>query len=121
MVNPLQYRNNASGAREIEIAMDLMVASFAHEIKQPLAAMVANANATKRWLSHTPPNIEEANASLDSIANEGHRASEVINSIRSMYKKGTHGQSWSRLSEQNLRVDKWRVCRVRLPSGGAAG
>jgi hypothetical protein len=30
-------------------------------------------------------------------------------------------QSWSRLSEQNLRVDKWRVCRVRLPSGGAAG
>jgi len=93
MVNPLQYRNNASGAREIEIAMDLMVASFAHEIKQPLAAMVANANATKRWLSHTPPNIEEANASLDSIANEGLRASEVINSIRSMYKKGTHGRT----------------------------
>ena len=93
MVNPLQYRNNASGAREIEIAMDLMVASFAHEIKQPLATMVANANATKRWLSHTPPNIEEANASLDSIANEGHRASEVINSIRSMYKKGTHGRT----------------------------
>jgi hypothetical protein len=30
-------------------------------------------------------------------------------------------QSWSRLSEQNLRVDKWSVCRVRLPSGGAAG
>jgi len=93
MVNPLQCRNNASGAREIEIAMDLMVASFAHEIKQPLAAMVANANATKRWLSHTPPNIEEANASLDSIANEGLRASEVINSIRSMYKKGTHGRT----------------------------
>jgi hypothetical protein len=35
-----------------EIAIDLMVASFAHEIKQPLAAIVANANATKRWLSH---------------------------------------------------------------------
>jgi tripartite-type tricarboxylate transporter receptor subunit TctC len=30
-------------------------------------------------------------------------------------------ESWSRLSEQNLRVDKWSVCRVRLPSGGAAG
>src|SRR6516165_1980640 len=36
------------------------------------------------------------------------------------YPCGT-GQSWSRLSEQNLRVDKWSVCRVRLPSGGAAG
>jgi signal transduction histidine kinase len=76
-----------------EIAIDLMVASFAHEIKQPLAAIVANANATKRWLSHSPPNIEEANASLGNIANEGHRASELINSIRSMYKKGTHGRT----------------------------
>jgi signal transduction histidine kinase len=92
MFNPLQCRNNA-GSCNGDIAIDLMVASFAHELKQPLAAMVANADATRRWLSHTPPNIEEAKASLDNIANEGHRASEVINSIRSMYKKGTHGRT----------------------------
>jgi C4-dicarboxylate-specific signal transduction histidine kinase len=92
MVNPQQCLNN--GAREMrEVAIDLMVASFAHEIKQPLAAMVANANATKRWLSHAPPNVEEAKALLDNIANEGHRASEMINSIRSMYKKGAHGRT----------------------------
>lgn len=73
--------------------MDIMVASLAHEIKQPLAAIIANANATRRWLSHAPPNIEEANVALDNIANEGHRASEVINSIRAMYKKGAHGRA----------------------------
>jgi signal transduction histidine kinase len=94
MVNPLQNASSCSGAHEMrEIAMDLMVASIAHEIKQPLAAIVANVDAIKRWLSHAPPNIEEANASLDNIANDGHRASEVINSIRSMYKKGAHGRT----------------------------
>jgi signal transduction histidine kinase len=71
MINPLQNTSSCGGANEMrEVAMDLVVASIAHEIKQPLAAIVANADAIKRGLSHAPPNIEEANASLDHIANE---------------------------------------------------
>jgi hypothetical protein len=52
-----------------------------------------------------------------------HRIGVEINDyqIADLGKLHMRGQSWSRLSEQNLRVDKWRVCRVRLPSGGAAG
>jgi signal transduction histidine kinase len=68
-------------------AMSEMTASLAHEINQPLAAMVANGNAGLRWLASENPKIEEARAALKRIVNEGHRASEVIGGIRSMFKK----------------------------------
>ena len=76
------------GAREARlIAMDTMAASIAHEINQPLTAMVIKANAALRWLMHIQPNLDEARSSLERIVNDGHRASEVIVSIRSMFKK----------------------------------
>jgi signal transduction histidine kinase len=64
-----------------------MSASIAHEINQPLAAIVANGNAALRWLANATPNIEEVGAALKRIVSEGHRASEVIGSIRAMFKK----------------------------------
>ena len=64
-----------------------MSASIAHEINQPLAAVVASANAAKRWLNRKIPNLEEAKSALDRIANDGHRASSVIGAIRSIYQK----------------------------------
>ena len=66
-----------------------MTASIAHEINQPLAAIAANANAGLRWLGRSTPNIEEVRAALTRINNDAHRASEVIQSIRSVFKKGT--------------------------------
>jgi signal transduction histidine kinase len=68
-------------------AVGEMTASIAHEINQPLAAIVANANAGLRWLSNAAPNLDETHAALKRIVNEGHRASEVIGSIRAMFKK----------------------------------
>ena len=62
--------------------------SIAHELKQPLAAIVANANAGLRWLANERPNLEEARAALNAIASAGHRAGEIIESLRSMFKKG---------------------------------
>jgi signal transduction histidine kinase len=62
-------------------------ASMAHEINQPLAAIVANANAATRWLSNPTPDFEEVRESLNRIVNEGHRASHVIGSIRAMFRK----------------------------------
>src|SRR5215470_9796407 len=67
------------------MAMGEMAASIAHEIKQPLAAIAANGSAGLRWLSATP-DIERARAVLKHIVNDTHRASEVIDSIRSMFK-----------------------------------
>jgi hypothetical protein len=67
--------------------MAAMTASIAHELNQPLSAIVSNANAGLRWLARPQPNIEEVQAGLNRIANDGHRASEVIASIRAMFGK----------------------------------
>jgi C4-dicarboxylate-specific signal transduction histidine kinase len=68
-------------------AMGEMAASIAHEINQPLGAIVSNGNAGLRWLAIAPPDLEEARAALKRIVADGHRASEVISGIRSMFKK----------------------------------
>ena len=66
--------------------MGELAASIAHEINQPLAAVVANGNAALRWLAHTPPDLEENKNSIEAILNEGYRASEVTGRIRSLLK-----------------------------------
>ena len=66
-------------------------ASIAHEINQPLAAIVTNSNAALRWLGNATPNVEEARAALKRISADGHRASEVISGIRAMFKRDATG------------------------------
>jgi signal transduction histidine kinase len=66
--------------------MGAMTASIAHEINQPLAAIVTSSNAGLRWLARDAPDLAEARAALQRIANDGHRASQVIGSIRSMFR-----------------------------------
>jgi len=64
-----------------------MTASIAHEVNQPIAAAVANANACLRWLAAQPPDMGEARQALGRIVRNGNRASEVICRIRSLVKK----------------------------------
>jgi PAS domain S-box-containing protein len=66
--------------------MGELAASIAHEIKQPLAAVVTNGNAALRWLAHTPPNLEEIRDSIKAILNDGQRANEVTGRIQSLLK-----------------------------------
>jgi len=68
--------------------MGEMAASIAHEINQPLASVVSNANAGIRWLNREPPNVEEVKAALSRIADDGLRGSDIIGSVRNMVKKG---------------------------------
>jgi len=70
--------------------MGAMVASIAHEIRQPLAAVMANSQAGTRWLEKEEPNLDEARAALTSIGRDGHRANEVITSINMMFKKNAN-------------------------------
>ena len=71
-----------------QATMGVMTASIAHEIKQPLAAMMANANAGLRWLKRSDPTgVQEAQSNLDQIVKAGHQLSEVIDSIRAMFGK----------------------------------
>jgi C4-dicarboxylate-specific signal transduction histidine kinase len=68
--------------------MGEMAAVIAHEINQPLAAVVTNANASTRWLAGSEPDLDEARAAVSRIASEGKRASEVLSRIRTLMKKG---------------------------------
>ena len=67
--------------------MGQMAATIAHEINQPLAAIVANGGAALRWLTGKPPNLEEGSAALKRVVSEGHRAASVIAGIRAMFRK----------------------------------
>jgi PAS domain S-box-containing protein len=64
-----------------------MAASLAHEIKQPIAAAITSANSCIEWLSHEPPNLDRARATAKRIDKYGNRAAEIIDRIRSLYKK----------------------------------
>jgi PAS domain S-box-containing protein len=65
-----------------------LAAALAHEIKQPIAASITSANTCLRWLAHDPPNLERARAAAARSEQEGNRAADVINRLRSFYKKG---------------------------------
>jgi PAS domain S-box-containing protein len=64
-----------------------MAASLAHEIKQPIAAAITSANTCIEWLAHEPPNLDRARAAAARIDKYGNRAAEIIDRIRSFYKK----------------------------------
>jgi PAS domain S-box-containing protein len=67
--------------------MGQLTASIAHEVKQPIAATVSNAEAAIRWLGHRPPDLDEVRDALSRIVKEGRRASEVIGRIRALVEK----------------------------------
>jgi signal transduction histidine kinase len=69
--------------------MGELAAALAHEIKQPIAASITSANACLRWLAHDPPNLERARTAATRTKENGNRAADVIDSLRSFYKKGT--------------------------------
>ena len=86
-----QERNAAMQAELARVArlttMGQMAASIAHEINQPLAGVVNNANAGLRWLNRQPPNITEVEAALRRIVSDGERGSGIIESIRATLKR----------------------------------
>ena len=69
-------------------AMGELVASIAHEISQPLAAIVADGHATSRWLAAQPPDNSEAMAAVQHIVADAHRANEVVAGIRRFLRRG---------------------------------
>jgi C4-dicarboxylate-specific signal transduction histidine kinase len=71
----------------------ILSASITHEISQPLAGIVLSASAARRLLALREPSIEEARDALDQIENDGHRACEIIASLRGMFKKETQARN----------------------------
>jgi len=69
--------------------MGELTASLAHEVNQPIAAAVTDANTCLRWLTRDHPDVEEARAAAMRIAKDGKRAADIISRIRLLFKKGT--------------------------------
>jgi PAS domain S-box-containing protein len=67
-------------------------ASIAHEINQPLQAVVANGHACRRWLAATPPRIDEARHTAESIVRDANDAADVITRIRALFRHTTAAQ-----------------------------
>jgi signal transduction histidine kinase len=69
------------------MTMGELAASIAHEVNQPLAAIVANGGACLRWLMGDSPNLDEARETARRIIHDGKRASDVISRIRALVRK----------------------------------
>jgi PAS domain S-box-containing protein len=90
-----------------------LTASIAHEVNQPLAAIVADATASLNWLAASPPDLGSVREALDAIVKDGHRAADVIQRTRQLAKK---------TSPQKARLDVNDVIRdVRRWPGTRAG
>ena len=83
-----------------------LTASIAHEVNQPLAAIVADANASLNWLAASPPALGSVREALDAIVKDGHRAADVIQRIRQLATK---------TSPQKARLDVNDVIRDVVP------
>jgi PAS domain S-box-containing protein len=79
--------------------MGELAASIAHEIKQPISAAHTNAKTCLRWLGRDQPDIEEAREAVSRIIQNVTRASEIINRIRVLYKKGEPEREWVDVNE----------------------
>ena len=117
-----QARNAAMQAEYTRVArfttMGELAASIAHEINQPLAAVVNNANAGLRWLNNLPPNTEEVQAALRRIVKDGERGGSIIESIRAMLKKGVRERTQLNLNE--LICDVMRLTQGQFQRHGVS-
>jgi len=67
--------------------MGELSASLAHEIKQPIAAAITDANTCVRWLARDEPDLEEARAAAMRVVKDATRASEIVNHVRMLFQK----------------------------------
>jgi PAS domain S-box-containing protein len=73
-------------------------ASIAHEVNQPLAAIVANSDACRRWLSADPPNIERAKVIAERITKNANAAADIISRIRALFRQSVEPRNSTSLT-----------------------
>jgi C4-dicarboxylate-specific signal transduction histidine kinase len=88
-------------------SMAELSASIAHEVNQPLAAVVANSHACHRWLSAAPPNVERAKIAAERIIRDANAAADVISRIRALFHQAPRAR-WR--EDVNLLISE--VCRL---------
>jgi len=87
-----------------QVVMDTMAASIAHELSQPILAIVLNAKTAKVFLAKNPPDYDEVRSIVEDIAIDGARGSQIIDSLRALFKKSTHRKELLDINELILEV-----------------
>ncbi|WP_433933503.1 ATP-binding protein [Sorangium cellulosum] len=103
----LAHLNRMSGMREL-------AASIAHELNQPLAAILSNAQAALRLLVRTPPDLAEVRAALDDIVADDRRAGGVIQRMRAMLRAGEPAAAALDLNELVREVTRIEASTAQL-------
>jgi PAS domain S-box-containing protein len=92
--------------------MGQLSASIAHEVNQPIAALVTNAQTAMRWLAHQPPNLEKATPLIDRIIGDGKRAADIVSRIRDFSKKAPARKEDLEINEAILEI--MRLARAAI-------
>lgn len=93
-------RTEAALSRSSQLAtMGELTASIAHEVNQPLAAVVANAEAGLEWLNRQEPNVEGARHALQRILRDGSDAGEIVKRLRALFRRAAPATAEHRLEE----------------------
>jgi C4-dicarboxylate-specific signal transduction histidine kinase len=85
-ISELTHLNRVATAGELS-------ASIAHEVNQPLTGIVARVSAARRWLAAEKPDLAKVRAALDQIETAGHRASDIITNVKSMFQRDMQDRS----------------------------
>src|SRR5262249_52939854 len=96
---------------------DAVAATIAHEVRQPLTAMITSADAGFRFLDRVTPNLERAKEAFKRIATDGHRAGAVVESIRANFKaedRTTTQLDINELIEEALALGRGDLQRHRI-------
>jgi len=88
-------------------SMAELSASIAHEVNQPLAAIVANAHACQRWLTSAPPNLQRAQSTIERIVRDANGAAGVVDRIRALFKRDVKARSESSLATVITDARRW--------------
>jgi signal transduction histidine kinase len=114
-------RSNAMLQREKDnklMNLDAVTSSIAHEVRQPLAAIMTNGEAALALLGHTSPDLEEVRSTLDDVVINAHRAGQVLNDVRVLFGNATYEQAPVDVNEMILAA--MRAVRGELKDHGVA-
>ena len=130
LTEPRSARRGGELAHANRVAtMGQLTASIAHEVNQPLAALLTNAETAVRWLARQPPNLEKARPSIDRIIKDGKRAADIVSRIRDFSKKAPARKERLEINEAILEfigtdpcrdVGEWRFGEDATGKGSAA-
>jgi PAS domain S-box-containing protein len=95
------------------MTMGELTASIAHEVSQPLGAIVTSAGSCARWLAAEPPQMDKARRALERIINDGTRAGAIIQRIRALMKRKAPRKGWQDINETVLEVIELAAYELR--------